>query len=167
MSKEAEKVLLLHNIRSSENVGALFRTADAIGIDAVYLIGYTPAPIDRFGRKEPKIAKAALGSEKSLVWEQRENIFELIKMLKEKGFEIVALEQDKHAIDYKKYIPGKKLALIVGNEVVGIEEEVLNLCDHILEIPMRGEKESLNVSVATGIALFRILDHPNYFNRSK
>ena len=102
--------------------------------------------------------KAALGGEHSVPWEQVESCLDLIKKLKKENYEMVGLEQDKRAIDYKRYKPSKKCALIIGNEVEGVSKEVLNQCDKIIEIPMKGKKESLNVSVATGIALFRLLD---------
>jgi len=154
-----KKVLILNNIRSAINVGAIFRTADAVGIDKIYLVGYTPAPIDRFGRARNDIRKAALGAENSVEWESFENIFELIKKLKTEGFEIVALEQDEKSIDYKKVDTEKDVAVILGNETEGIAKEVLEICDVVTEIPMRGKKESLNVSVSAGVLLFRLFDH--------
>ncbi|OHB17137.1 MAG: hypothetical protein A2749_03255 [Parcubacteria group bacterium RIFCSPHIGHO2_01_FULL_45_26] len=151
-------VLILHNIRSVLNVGAIFRTADAVGVNNIYLTGYTPTPLDRFGRVRSDLHKVALGSEKMVVWEARENIFELIEELKKNSYEIVALEQSPNSVDYKSFKPKKDLTLIVGNEIEGVPKDVLELCDKIIEILMRGKKESLNVSVAAGIALFRILD---------
>ena len=160
-------ILILHNLRSVLNVGAIFRTFDASGAASanasasqgkIYLTGFTPGPLDRFERVRKDFHKAALGAEHSVKWEQARDIGELICELRIMNYEIVALEQDKQAIDYKKYKPKQKCAIIIGNEVKGVEKEVLNMCDKIIEIPMRGEKESLNVSVATGIALFRLLD---------
>jgi len=139
-------------------VGAIFRTADAVGVNNIYLTGYTPTPLDRFGRVRSDLHKVALGSEKMVVWEARENIFELIEELKKNSYEIVALEQSPNTVDYKSFKPKKDLTLIVGNEIEGVPKDVLELCDKIIEILMRGKKESLNVSVAAGIALFRILD---------
>jgi len=139
-------------------VGAIFRTADAVGVNNIYLTGYTPTPLDRFGRVRSDLHKVALGSEKMVVWEARENIFELIEELKKNSYEIVALEQSPNSVDYKSFKPKKDLTLIVGNEIEGVPKDVLELCDKIIEILMRGKKESLNVSVAAGIALFRILD---------
>ena len=152
-----ECCLILHDIRSVYNVGAIFRTADAAGISKIYLTGLTPTPFDRFDRKRKDFAKTALGAEDSVPWEKKENIELLISNLKKDKFKIVAIEQAENSIDYKK-IKGQKLAIMMGNEVDGISEEILKKCDQIAEIPMRGEKESLNVSVATGIALFRILN---------
>jgi len=152
--------LILHDIRSAENVGAMFRTADAAGVTGVYLTGYTPAPLDQFKRKNSKIAKAALGAEETIMWEKIKNISSVINKFRKQDGTIFALEQDKKSIDYKTVKLSKtnnKIALIVGNEINGLSKIILKHCDHIIEIPMRGEKESLNVSVATGIALFRIL----------
>ncbi len=156
--KKQQNFLILHNIRSVENVGAIFRTADAMGIDKIYLVGYTPAPLDRFGRKRGDIHKSALGAEEFVEWEQKKTIFPLLAKLKKEKFQIIAIEQDKKSIDYKKVKLTSKNAFIVGAEVAGIPKKVLEKCDVIAEIPMRGKKESLNVSVATGIVLFRICD---------
>lgn len=156
MKKNSENILILHDIRSAENVGAMFRTADAAGINKIYLTGYTPAPVDRFGRKRKDIAKAALGAEEFVPWEQTE-INSLLKKLKRDGFQIIAIEQDKKAVDYRKVKTKAKNAFMVGTEVTGIPKNILKRCDTIAEIPMRGKKESLNVSVALGVALFRIL----------
>jgi 23S rRNA (guanosine2251-2'-O)-methyltransferase len=149
-----QNVLIFHNIRSVENVGAMFRTADAAGVNKIYLTGYTPAPLDRFGRKRKDLAKSALGAEEFVVWEQKKNLPALISKLKKEGFQIIAIEQDKKSINYKKVKPKSKNAFIVGPEVTGIPKNILNLCDVIAEIPMHGKKESLNVSVALGVVLF-------------
>lgn len=151
-----ENILILHDIRSAENVGAMFRTADAAGINKIYLTGYTPAPLDRFGRKRKDIAKSALGAEEYVPWEQAE-INSLLKKLKRDGFQIIAIEQDKNSVDYRRVKTKAKNAFLVGTEVTGIPKSILKKCDVIAEIPMRGKKESLNVSVALGVALFRII----------
>jgi tRNA G18 (ribose-2'-O)-methylase SpoU len=153
-----EIYLLLHNIRSTHNVGAIFRTADAIGVKKIYLSGYTPTPIDRFGRARQDISKASLGAEKTIDWEKIMDVFGLIKNLKENNTKIVALEQSKNSVNYKNLNVDSDCLIILGNEVGGIEHDLLNLCDYILEIPMSGKKESLNVSVATGILLYRLFD---------
>ena len=153
-----ERVLLLDNIRSTHNVGAIFRTADAIGISKIYLGGITPAPLDRFGRKRKDIAKSALGAEETVVWEQANNFIETIQALKVEGYLIIALEQVEKSVDYKTLAPSEKTAVIVGNEVEGVSQSVLDLVDKVAEIPMRGTKESLNVSVSTGILLYRLFD---------
>ena len=157
MKEKDINVLILPDIRSVENVGAIFRTSDALGIDKIYLVGYTPAPLDRFGRKRNDLAKSALGAEEFISWEQKKSLMALITKLKKAGFLIIAVEQDKKSIDYKKVKLGKRNAFIVGTEVTGLPKNILTKCDIIAEIPMRGKKESLNVSVATGVALFRML----------
>ncbi len=162
-----EIFVILHNIRSLHNVGSIFRTADAAGVKKIYLTGYTPAPTDRFGKIRPEITKTALGAEKTVEWEKSKDIGKLITNLKQKtrtdlvagqrqgrSLLIVAVEQTPNSIDYKKFKPKYPLALIFGNEVRGISPQILKKCDKIIEIPMAGEKESLNVSVAAGIILF-------------
>ncbi len=155
--QQREIYLLLHNIRSTHNVGAIFRTADAVGVKKIYISGYTPAPTDRFGRARQDISKASLGAEKTVDWESVKDIGELIQNLKKENAKILGLEQDKKSVDYSKAKPSNKNLLILGNEVGGIEKGILDLCDEILEIPMYGQKESLNVSVATGIVLYTLL----------
>lgn len=150
-------IVLLHNIRSAHNVGSIFRTADAAGASKIVLAGYTPEPIDRFGRKRSDIAKAALGAEETLLWEYREDAKEAIEALKEEGVVVAAVEQDRRAVDYREYVRSSKdgsICFVFGNEVEGLPEEILSACDVIIEIPMHGTKESLNVSVAAGIVLF-------------
>lgn len=156
-TKEISNILILPDIRSAINVGAIFRTADAVGIDKVYLVGTTPRPTDQFGRIQKDIAKSALGAETWVPWEYKEKIVPLINSLKKKGYEIVALEQDEKSIDYRKYKKASKIVFILGPEVSGLNKNILKYCDKVIEIPMHGKKESLNVSVATGVALFRIL----------
>ena len=158
MKTNKENILILHNIRSVSNVGAIFRTADAAGINKIYLTGYTPTPLDRFGRKRGDLAKSALGAEEFVSWEQRKNIFPLLTKLKKEKYLIIGIEQDKKSIDYKKVKLQNKNAFLVGEEVAGISKSNLKKCNIIAEIPMRGKKESLNVSVALGITLFRILN---------
>lgn len=154
---KTDAILILPDIRSTHNVGAIFRTADAVGITKIYLVGITPSPLDRFGRARPDIAKSALGAEKTVPYESREEIEPLLNELKKDGYTIVAIEQSKNSVDYKEVKKKEKMAFVVGTEVTGLPETILNQCDVIAEIPMAGEKESLNVSVATGVALFRIL----------
>jgi 23S rRNA (guanosine2251-2'-O)-methyltransferase len=157
MKSTDQKILILHNIRSSQNVGSLFRTADAAGIDKIYLSGITPCPLDRFGRPNPQIVKASLGAELSMPWEAVE-IDELIDSLKKEGVQLIAIEQSSNAMDYKTVSVQLPVAFILGNEVEGIPEALLRQVDAMAEIPMHGKKESLNVAVAGGIALFRMLD---------
>lgn len=157
MRTSLRPVLVLHNIRSAHNVGAIFRTADAAGIEKIYLSGYTPAPIDRFGRLRGDIAKTALGAEQTVPWEQIARVRALALRLKKEGYAIIAVDQDARAVDYKAFRPSGKIALVMGNEVRGISKALRDASDAIIEIPMRGKKESLNVSVACGIVLFRVL----------
>lgn len=156
-----KSILILNDIRSIINVGAMFRTADAVGVEQILLSGVSPAPIDRFGRIRGDFAKASLGSEYSVPWEQVENCVKTIKKLEKDGYTVVAVEQSKKSIHFKKYKPQKnqKLVIIPGNETEGVPKNIVNLADVILEIPMRGVKESLNVSVATGIILYHLLDN--------
>lgn len=156
-------VALLYNVRSLHNVGSIFRTADAVGIKKLYLCGITPTPLDRFGNKQKNLAKVALGAEDYLQWEKVGNspspqtTISLIKKLKKDGYKIIAVEQDKQAISYNKLsVVSRKssIALIVGDEVRGLPPSILRAADYILEIPMRGKKESLNVSVAFGVAAY-------------
>ena len=156
MKKETR--LILHNIRSNHNVGSIFRTGDALGVTKIFLTGYTPTPLDKFGREVKEISKTALGAEKNIPWEKNKNVRKVIENLKKEGFQIIAIEQAKNSVDYKKIKIKGKTAFILGNEVTGILKEILSLCDVIAEIPMKGEKESLNVSVSAGVALFRILN---------
>ena len=153
-----ENIIIFHNVRSVENVGAMFRTADAAGINKIYLTGYTSAPLDRFGRVRKDIAKSALGAEEFVSWEQKKSVFSLLVKLKREKFLIIGIEQAKNFIDYKKVKLKSKNVFIVGAEVTGIPKNILKECDIIAEIPMHGKKESLNVSVALGIVLFRTLN---------
>lgn len=168
-------IAILHNIRSMHNVGSIFRTADAAGLEKLYLCGITPAPKDRFGDWRPQIAKVALGAEKYIPWEKVGSTTYVIKKLKVQGYKIFALEQERRAVPYYRMKPSKKkhekIALVVGNEVKGLSSTILNLADKILEIPMRGAmvrqahhprhvgcgKESLNVAVAFGIVAFHLV----------
>jgi len=161
-------IAILHNIRSLHNVGSIFRTADAAGIEKIYLAGITPEPVDIFGRPRPQLTKVALGGEKSVPWEKFKNTAKLLEKLKNDGYKIFAIEQSKKSVPYysKEILRGvytersrsvqndKKIALVVGNEVKGLSPAILKKANKILEIPMHGKKESLNVSVAAGIILF-------------
>ena len=150
---------ILHNIRSLYNVGSIFRTADAAGVEKLYLCGITGTP----PRKE--IVKVALGAEQVVRWEYVRRTGDVIKKLKKQGVRIVALDKTKKSIDYRKAPPLLKgegrgevnTALLVGNEVEGLPPALLKQADTIIHIPMRGKKESLNVSVAFGIAVYSLL----------
>ncbi len=150
--------LFFDNIRSTHNVGSIFRTAETLGISRIYCSETTPTPIDRFGRKRKDIAKVSLGAEDLVAWEHVDDGVSLVKKLKKEGFEIIVIEQDSKSVDYKKIRAKGKTLIILGNEVEGVSREFLKLADLIVEIPLKGKKESLNVSVAAGVALFRLLD---------
>lgn len=153
-------LIILDNIRSLHNVGSIFRTADAADIDKIYLCGITPEPIDRFGRPRQQFVKVSLGAEKSVKWEKVKATGKLINKLKKERYKIWAVEQNKKSIPYYKLnVKGlmSKVVLVFGNEVNGLSGAILKKCDKILEIPMRGKKESLNVAVAFGIAVFGLL----------
>ena len=150
--------LILHNIRSIHNVGSIFRTADAVGVEKIYLTGYSPTPQSDFvtAGQAPKMAKTALGAEKTVPWEYRKQIGPLLKKLKQDKVQIVALEQSPKSIDYKKFKPASDVVLVIGNEVRGVSQAILTKMDVVIEIPMRGKKESLNVAVAAGVALYEL-----------
>lgn len=156
-------IVILNNIRSNENVGSIFRTCDAAGVSKIFLCGYTPAPLDRFGRENKALTKASLGAEKSVEWQKVENLKEAIEKLKIEKFKIIGIEQSKNSINYNELKNSKlvtqysNLAFIFGNEVDGLSQEDLALCDAVAEIPMRGNKESLNVAVAVGVVLFGVI----------
>ena len=150
--------LLLHNIRSVYNVGAIFRTADAVSVSKIILSGYTPTPVDRFGNLRGDFVKCSLGAEKTMAWEYVKNPSKTLEGLKKLGFEIISVEQGKNSVDYKKIKPKAKSLIVIGTEVSGILPIILRKSDVIAEIPMSGEKESLNVSVSAGIVLYRWFD---------
>ena len=155
--KKKEVFVLLHDIRSTHNVGSIFRTSDALGVTRIYLSGFTPAPTDEFQRIRKDIAKVALGAEKNIPWEYSKSPRVIIKKLKKEKCQVIALEQSNNSLDYKKVKVNYPVLFIIGNEVSGVPKEILSLCDVIAEIGMEGKKESLNASVAFGVALFRIL----------
>jgi 23S rRNA (guanosine2251-2'-O)-methyltransferase len=147
---------ILHNIRSAHNVGSVFRTADGAGVSKIFLTGYTPAPTDRFGRTDETIEKTALGATHSVAWEARPEIEEVITELRQQDVEIVAVEQDARALDYRSWKLHKDTAFIFGNEIEGVPLTVCDSADTILHIPMHGMKESLNISVSAGVILFHV-----------
>ena len=149
--------VVLHDLRSIHNVGAIFRTADAVGASKIFTTGYTGTPRDRFGRERKDFAKTALGSEKNVSHEHVSSIVELLQRLHADHVFLVGVEQSEQSVDYKKAEIRYPCAFIFGNEVRGIEETVLNMCDVAIELPMAGMKESLNVSVSAGIILFHFL----------
>ena len=143
--------MICDNIRSLENIGSIFRTADALGVDKIFLCGISGNP------PHHKISKTALGAEKTIAFEHHWQIWRIIDKLKKDKVQIVALEQDKKAVLYTKFKPKFPLALIIGNEVKGISKKTLKKADKIIYLPMRGKKESLNVSVAFGVAGYEII----------
>lgn len=151
--KEAEKhklMLVLDNIRSMHNVGSVFRSADAFLVEGICLCGYTPQPPHR------DIHKTALGATETVDWMYFSTTSEAVQQLKEKGYKVFALEQAEGSISLEQFNAQEHLpaALVLGNEVEGVDAEVLKYCDGCIEIPQFGMKHSLNVSVATGIVLW-------------
>ena len=187
-------IVILYNIRSLHNVGSIFRTADAAGVEKIFLCGITPEPVDKFGRKRQRITKVSLGAEDYIPWEKCHSAARLIDKLKKQGCLILAIEQSKKSIPYYEFSPSqfchselvlestkempkpsdakalacrqvlhdgiaelpRKIVLVLGNEIRGLPHSVLNRADKILEIPMRGKKESLNVAVAFWIVAFHL-----------
>ncbi len=150
---KADIYLILDNIRSMYNVGAIFRTADAAGIKKLYLCGITATP----PRKE--IEKTALKTIDHIDWEYRESTKELVLKLKKEGINVVALEQTDQSLDYREFNYQKPLAIIIGHETEGISQEVLDLCDSSIEMPMHGIANSLNVATAAGIILYKATEN--------
>jgi tRNA G18 (ribose-2'-O)-methylase SpoU len=148
------KYLILENIRSAYNVGAIFRTADGAGVSKIFLVGYTPTPIDRFGREQSEIAKTSLGASLEIEWEQIEDIKKLVSTLQAEGFVVVAVEQGIDTQSITTFSVPEKVAYIMGNEVGGVSASTLDAVDLMVDIPMLGMKESLNVSVAAGIIMY-------------
>lgn len=148
--------LLLDNIRSVHNVGSIFRTAETAGVSKIYCLGTSPVPVDRFGRKRRDFAKVALGAEDLVAWEHLDDAPRLINELKKEGFQVIAIEQDQKSAIYTEIKPKDKILLVFGNEVGGVARGLLELADQIAEIPLRGKKESLNVSVTAGIMLYSL-----------
>jgi tRNA G18 (ribose-2'-O)-methylase SpoU len=145
-----EFYVICDNIRSLENIGSIFRTADAIGVTKIYLCGISGKP------PHHKISKTALGAENNIPWEYCRQTGRLIDKLKKDRISIIALEQDKKAVLYTDFKPDFPLALIVGNEVKGVSKAILKKADKIIYLPMRGKKESLNVSVSFAVASYEI-----------
>lgn len=164
-SKNKLFYLVCHNIRSAYNIGSIFRTADALGIDKIILGGYSPTPVDeKLGNLNQKISKVSLGAEKSIFYEKIWQTWQKLKYLKEKGFNIVALEQTKNAINFWKFKPEFPLVLVLGSEKRGISKQILKYCDKAIYIPMFGKKKSLNVSVAFAVAGYQIIKNLNCHN---
>jgi len=153
--KDREISALLDNIRSAWNVGSIFRSANGLGVGKLYLCGLTPSPENK------AVAKTSLGAEESTVWEYSRNALEKAKKLKREGFLLIALEQDAHAVPLTEFqLPNHDShlsVLILGNEITGVDPDILDICDHILHIPMRGCIRSFNVEVAFAIAAYHLV----------
>ncbi len=149
--------VILHNLRSSHNVGSIFRTADAMGIKKIYLCGITPEPVNRLGKPRIHLTKVSLGAEKNVSWEKCKSTSILIKKIKKDGYKIFAVEQSKKSIPLGRLQASDlkpKIAIVLGSEVGGLPDSILSKSDKIIEILMKGKKESLNVSVTFGIVSF-------------
>lgn len=174
-------VVVLHNVRSLHNVGSIFRTADAAGVEKIYLCGITPGPADKFGRLRQQLIKVSLGAEKFVEWEYCKSATRLIDKLKKEKYKIFAIEQSEKSIPYNATSCGsgkrkQKIALILGSETKGLPESILKRVDKILEIPIKGAmirqachprylvrgKESLNVAVAFGIVVFNFVNYKKF-----
>lgn len=149
---ESGLVLILDNVRSAYNVGSAFRTADAFGVDKVFLCGICAAP------PSAEIHKTALGAEDSVEWEHCDSTLEVVKRLKTGGFTVISVEQTRNSVNLSgfKRKAGEKIALVFGNEVDGVQQEVVDESSFALEIPQQGTKHSLNVSVSVGVVLWQI-----------
>ena len=148
---ESGVVLVLDNIRSAHNVGSAFRTADAFGVDKIYLGGICPVP------PSPELHKVALGAEEVVPYEHVQDVVDLVRRLQADGYTVIAVEQTVHSVKLDEFQAGnQKYALIFGNEVSGVQQEVVDAADYALEIPQQGTKHSLNVSVSIGVVLWGI-----------
>ena len=147
---ESGVVLVLDNIRSAHNVGSAFRTADAFGVDKIYLGGICPVP------PSPELRKVALGAEEVVPFGHVSDVVDLVHRLQAYGYTVIAVEQTVNSVKLDRFRrePGKKYALVFGNEVEGVQQEVVDACDFALEIPQKGTKHSLNVSVSIGVVLW-------------
>lgn len=155
--------ILLHDIRSVQNVASIFRLADCIGASEIILSGVTPGPLDRFGRERSDFVKISLGAEKVVKWSRFDDAKGFINKWKlENEGAVVALEQDERAVDYKEFAEkieiNKKYLIIPGREREGLKKDILDLCDVVLEIPQYGQKESLNIFSSISILLYRLFD---------
>ncbi len=160
--------LIAVDVRSTHNVGAFLRTCDGLGIDRVYLTGITPYPSGQSDdarlphivtKVQKDIHKTALGAEQTVAWEYHPDALSLIHELRDQGWHIAALEQDTRSVPLTTYAAETPVALVVGPEVEGLPQTILSACDSIVEIPMSGQKESFNVSVAAAIALYHLRYH--------
>ncbi len=147
-------MVVLDNIRSFHNVGSVFRTADAFLARGICLCGFTPQPPHR------DIQKTALGATETVDWLYFPTTYEAVKVLQEKGYKVFAIEQTAGSISLENFVPIQEpIAVVLGNEVDGVDDEVLKICNGCIEIPQMGMKHSLNVSVAAGIILWKLSEH--------
>ena len=151
-SEKSPLIIIVDNVRSMHNVGSIFRTSDAFLVEKIYLCGITPTPPHR------EIQKTALGATESVDWQYAENTLDVVNQLKKEGWTILALEQTTNSVmlDELKIEKGEKIAIVLGNEVEGVNQEVINLCHKAVEIPQFGTKHSFNVSVSCGIMLWQV-----------
>jgi len=154
INKKQPFYVVCDNIRSLENIGSIFRTADALGVDRIFLAGICGQP------PHPKISKTALGAEENISWQHHWQVWRIVDKLKREKVSIVALEQTKNSLLYTQFKPRFPLALVIGNEIKGVSPSVLKRADQIIHLPMLGQKESLNVAVSFGIAGYWIRDCP-------
>ena len=159
--KQADKtpiIIILDDIRSLHNIGSVFRTADAFLIEKIYLCGITASPPNK------EIHKTALGATETVAWEYHDNVLEVITNLKGQNIEIFAIEQVESSVFLQNFIieKNKKYALVFGNEVYGVSQKAIELCNGTIEIPQLGTKHSLNISVSTGIVIWDLFQKMNY-----
>lgn len=162
MQSQREIILIAHDIRSCHNVGSLLRTAEGLGVKEVYMTGYTPHPMAPGDTRLPheaqklhkQISKTALGAEELVNWCHEKDVMAVIERLRDQGFSVMAVEQSAQSIKLPEYTPPQKLVLVLGREVEGIEQAVIDACDGTLEIPMFGQKESFNVVQAAAMTLY-------------
>ncbi len=161
-SQQRSIVVIAHNLRSVHNVGSLLRTGEVFAVDMVYVTGFTPYPSHPGDERSAKLqaqqtrqlAKAAAGAERTMPFARRDDVHELLESLRAGGYVVAGLEIDPQAVALADYRPPRKVALVLGDEVKGIEAPLRDACDVLLQIPIHGDKHSLNVSVAAGIALY-------------
>lgn len=142
--KKGSLIFILVSLRSLYNVGSIFRTADALGVEKIYLTGFTGTP------KQSKVKKTALGAEENIDWEKVASTSKVIETLRSEGYQIIGLEKTDVSQDFRKWKPTKKTVILLGNEERGLSPRILKQCDKVIHLPMAGVKESLNVSVAAG-----------------